>query len=80
MALRAESDAIRIITDRLKVKEMGPADHIRTKHEVKTFVESAGNLKQAATLIERAHARRTLQQSRDAAIKVSENRGQNMSQ
>ncbi len=26
---------MRIITERLKAKEMGPADHIRTKHEVK---------------------------------------------
>ena len=40
LALRKENDAVRLITERLRVKEMGPADHIRTKHEVKTFVTS----------------------------------------
>ena len=40
LALRREADAVRLITERLKVKEMGPADHIRTKHEVKAFIES----------------------------------------
>lgn len=40
MTLRQESDALRVITERLRVKEMGPADHIRTKHEVKAFVET----------------------------------------
>ena len=40
LALRKEDDAVRLITERLRVKEMGPADHIRTKHEVKAFVES----------------------------------------
>lgn len=39
LALRKEEDAVRLITERLRVKEMGPADHIRTKHEVKAFVE-----------------------------------------
>ena len=39
VALRNDPDAMRVITERLKVKEMGPADHIRTKHEVKAFVE-----------------------------------------
>jgi hypothetical protein len=40
LALRKEDDAVRLITESLRVKEMGPADHIRTKHEVKAFVES----------------------------------------
>ena len=40
LALRKEEDAVRLITERLRVKEMGPADHIRTKHEVKVFVQS----------------------------------------
>jgi hypothetical protein len=39
-ALRKEDDAVRLITERLRVKEMRPADHIRAKHEVKAFVES----------------------------------------
>ena len=40
LALRQENDALRVITEKLRVKEMGPADHIRTKHEVKAFVEN----------------------------------------
>jgi hypothetical protein len=40
LALRQGNDALRVITDKLRVKEMGPADHIRTKHEVKAFVEN----------------------------------------
>ena len=40
LALRQEPDALRLITEKLRVKEMGPADHIRTKHEVKAFVEN----------------------------------------
>jgi 6-phosphogluconolactonase/glucosamine-6-phosphate isomerase/deaminase len=40
LALRQEGDGAQSIAERLHVKEMGPADHIRTKHEVKTFVES----------------------------------------
>ena len=39
LVLRKENDAVQLITERLRVKEMGPADHIRTKHEVKAFVE-----------------------------------------
>lgn len=50
LALRQENDALRVITEKLRVKEMGPADHIRTKHEVKAFVES-GDLKAAEALI-----------------------------
>lgn len=40
VALRREKDAVRLITEKLRVKEMGPADHIRTKYEVKAFVKS----------------------------------------
>jgi hypothetical protein len=57
MTLRQESDAIRSITERLKVKDMGPADHIRTKHEVKAFVEN-GSESAGESLILRAIARR----------------------
>ncbi|MFT3783701.1 MAG: hypothetical protein QM790_16940 [Nibricoccus sp.] len=56
LALRQESDALRIITEKLRVKEMGPADHIRTKHEVKAFVES-GDIKAAHALIKLAQLR-----------------------
>lgn len=61
MALRQEGDAVRVITDRLRVKEMGPADHIRTKHEVKAFVES-GSESVAGVLLQRAAERREIGQ------------------
>jgi len=57
LSLRENSDALRIITDRLRVKEMGPADHIRTKHEVRDFVQSGG-LETAQTIIAKASLRR----------------------
>ncbi|MBE7539553.1 MAG: hypothetical protein HS122_14225 [Opitutaceae bacterium] len=56
LALRKEEDAVRLITERLRVKEMGPADHIRTKHEVKAFVDS-GAESLAKTLLEKATER-----------------------
>lgn len=59
-ALREQPEALKVITDRLLVKEMGPADHIRTKHEVKAWLETEGNLKEAEAIVERARARRTL--------------------
>ena len=37
LALRQDNDALRVITEKLRVKEMGPSDHIRTKHEAKAF-------------------------------------------
>ena len=68
LALRMENDAVRLITERLRVKEMGPADHIRTKHEVKAFVES-GDVTAAETLAQRATERRSdnLRQTNKAA-------------
>ena len=57
LALRKEADPLRVITEYLKVKEMGPSDHIRTKHEAKVFVES-GDVKAAENLLKqigRAH-------------------------
>jgi hypothetical protein len=57
LALRANNDAVRVITERLRVKEMGPADHIRTKHEVKLFV-NFGDVKEAEALVKRAVERR----------------------
>ena len=56
LALRQEGDAAQVIAERLKVKEMGPADHIRTKHEVKAFLES-GDAKAAEALIKQASER-----------------------
>lgn len=59
LALRQEPDALRVITERLKVKEMGPADHIRTKHEAKAFVQS-GSETVAESLLRKAAERRQI--------------------
>lgn len=75
--LRRETEAVRVIAERLKVKEMGPADHIRTKHEIKAFVES-GDLQAAGDLIKRAQERRELNQS--ATIRASQQQSQKMSE
>ena len=76
VALRSATDAVRIITERLKVKEMGPADHIRTKHEVKAFVEGAGAIMAAEELLRRARERREANQT--ITMKVTQKRGQHL--
>jgi hypothetical protein len=73
LALRQETDAIRVITERLQVRDMGPADHIRTKHEVKAFVES-GDIKAAEELLKVARERREIGQSE--SIKQTQQQGQ----
>lgn len=73
MALRKESDAVRIITERLKVKEMGPADHIRTKHEVKAFIDS-GSESSGQDLLQRAATRREI--GLRLSVKATQSRGQ----
>ncbi len=73
LTLRKDSDAVRLITERLQVKEMGPADHIRTKHEVKAFVES-GDMNAAASLAQRAAERRA--ENLRLAIRATQKRGQ----
>ena len=78
LALRQEPDALRIITERLKVKEMGPADHIRTKHEVKAFIESPGDVMEAKAIIERSNARRALQEERDTTLRMREDHRQGL--
>ncbi|HEX2854334.1 MAG TPA: hypothetical protein VHO24_13945 [Opitutaceae bacterium] len=80
LSLRQEADALRIITERLNVKQMGPADHIRTKHEVKAFIESAGDLKEAEAIIARAHTRRTLQETHEVTMKLTEGQRQGLRQ
>lgn len=67
LALRQEPDALRLITEKLRVKEMGPADHIRTKHEVKVFIE-AGDTKSAEAMITAAKARVSSQQTVSESI------------
>jgi hypothetical protein len=76
VALRSADDAVRVITERLKVREMGPADHIRTKHEVKAFVEGAGDLSAAEELLRRARIRREVTQTN--SMKISQQFGQRM--
>jgi hypothetical protein len=73
LALRKEEDAVRLITERLRVKEMGPADHIRTKHEVKAFVED-GNQASADLLIRRTEERR--QAGHTLSEKITQSRAQ----
>ena len=76
LALRSTTDAVRVITEHLKVKEMGPADHIRTKHEVKTFVETVGDARAAEELLKRARERREVNQS--VTMRNTLQRGQRM--
>lgn len=75
LALRKEEDAVRLITERLRVKEMGPADHIRTKHEVKAFVET-GEAQAAEALIKQARERFTANQT--VTDRMTQQRGQRM--
>jgi pyridoxal/pyridoxine/pyridoxamine kinase len=79
LALRHEPDALRIITDRLKVKEMGPADHIRTKHEVKAFV-GTGDVTAAEALIKHASERTAAYQVVTDRMTVQQQRGQRIGQ
>jgi hypothetical protein len=65
IALRHQPDALKIITERLHVKQMGPADHIRTKHEVKALIEAGGDVKAAESIIARARARRAVHQAQE---------------
>jgi hypothetical protein len=77
LALRQESDAVQVITEKLRVKEMGPSDHIRTKHEVKAFVES-GDVKAAEALIKQAAERTAAQQAITNRVTEQQQRGQRM--
>lgn len=72
-SLRVHPDAIRLISERLGVKEMGPADHIRTKHDVKAYVQS-GDRQLAEELLKSAEVRRRQQQG--ATIKVAQKLGE----
>ena len=72
LALRSDAEALKIITAQLKVREMGPADHIRTKHEVKAWLETNGDLKEAEAILVRARARRELQQTQAITQRMTE--------
>ena len=79
LTLRQESDALRLITEKLQVKEMGPADHIRTKHEAKAFVET-GDVKAAEALIKQASERTAAHQAIANRMTEQQERGQRMGQ
>ena len=79
LAFRQEGDSLRLITEKLCVKEMGPADHIRTKHEAKAFVESGGTTA-AEALLKNAHARRELNRAQSITEKLTQEHGQRMGQ
>lgn len=72
VALRNQPEALKVITERLKVKQMGPADHIRTKHEVKAWLEADGTLNEAEAIVTRARARRELWQTQSVTQKMAE--------
>ncbi len=79
LALRTEPEALKVITDRLQVKAMGPADWIRTKHEVKAWLETAGDMKEAEAIVIRARARRELQQTHSITQRMTERHQQGRS-
>ncbi|MBL9188348.1 MAG: hypothetical protein JNK23_12760 [Opitutaceae bacterium] len=79
LTLRQESDALRVITEKLRVKEMGPSDHIRTKHEVKAFVES-GDAKAAEALIKQVSERTAAHQAITNRMTEQRQRSQQMNQ
>lgn len=72
LALRGQTEALKAITEKLGVKDMGPADHIRTKHEVKAFLEAAGDAKEAEAIVVRARARRELWQTQSVAQNLTQ--------
>ena len=69
--LRFHPDALRVICAKLEVKKMGPADHIRTKHEVKAYLVT-GDIAEATAIAQRAIVRRSEQEIRAAAAKIAE--------
>lgn len=78
LALRDQPNALKIIVERLMVRQMGPADHIRTKHEIKALIESGGDVKDAEAIIERAKARRAVEQAHN--LKISQRQERRLSQ
>ena len=80
VALRNQPEALKAITERLKVKQMGPADHIRTKHEVKAWLEADGNLNEAEVIVTRTRARRELWQTQSVTQKMTERQERRMEQ
>ena len=65
-------EALKTITDRLRGQDMGPADHIETKHEVKAFLIS-GDAKAGAAILKQAEERLAFWQRESA--RMSQERG-----
>lgn len=80
IALRNDAEALKVITAKLRVKEMGPADHIRTKHEVKAWLETNGTVQEVEAIIKRARARREIWETQSVTQKMAERqeRGQRL--
>jgi hypothetical protein len=55
--LRGEPDAVAVISSLLGVREMGPADHLQTEHEVRDYVRH-GQPQEAHALIHQSRLRR----------------------
>ena len=74
LALQKEQgiEALKTITDRMRVQDMGPADHIETKHEVKAFLIS-GDAKAAVAILKQAEERLAFWQRESA--RMSQERG-----
>jgi len=72
IALRHQEDALKLITEKLRVREMGPADHIRTKHEVKAFLEAGGDAKEAEAIVTRARLRREMWETQSVTQKLTQ--------
>ena len=80
ISMRNVSEALKAITARLRVRDMGPADHIRTKHEVKAWLETNGDLKEAEAIVKRARARIEIWETQSITQKMAERqeRGQRL--
>ncbi len=72
MALRGQPEALKTATERLQVRDMGPADHIRTKHEVKAFLEANGTIKEAEAIVTRARLRREMWQTQSVTQNLTQ--------
>ncbi len=73
LELRQGPEPVQTITDRLQAATMGPADHIRTKHEVKLFVE-AGDAKAAEALLKDVRERLAAKQAE--TVRIGQRQGQ----
>lgn len=79
IALRTKQDALKTITEKLRVREMGPADHIRTKHEVKAFLEASGDVAEAEAIVKRARLRREMWETQSVTQKLTQRHSQRQS-